>query len=73
MFKEGRFYRHVNTLDIDLYIVKTLNKDDSGTRLRVKYYNRHYHLFQPDLATTDDVLIKPEQYANWVSVIYEQV
>lgn len=73
MFKEGQFYRHENTLDIDLYVVKVLDEDDAGTKIRVKFYNRHYNIFQPDIVTTEDVVVKPEQYINWRQVAHEKI
>lgn len=62
MFDNLKLYRHDNCLDIDLFVIKKCSEDSNGCTLNVKYYNRHYKVFQGDEET---VFIKKENYNDW--------
>lgn len=52
MFKEGSLYRHLSCLDIDMYVMTNVHTT-YGHFLSVKYYNRHYGVFQPTVSSID--------------------
>lgn len=40
-FEPRKRYRHISTLDVDIYIVKVLNVSKRSTKLDVLYINRN--------------------------------
>jgi hypothetical protein len=65
VFKRGRLYRHQNTLDIDVFVVGDSEPDPSGVRLKVRYWNRNFKIFQGEV---DDVVIRKEDFNKWVEL-----
>ena len=61
-FKEGKFYRHPNTLDIDIFVMTVIHDDGFVADLRVKYWNRHMLMSQGDI---EHITINSENYDKW--------
>ena len=61
MFQPGKLYRHISTLDIDLFISGIL---PTGSVI-VRYWNRHYKMFQ---GNQEVVVIKESDYSKWSEV-----
>jgi hypothetical protein len=58
--KSGRLYRHPRCLDIDLFICSRVG----ANRYRVRYWNRHWKMFQAELETV--TIIDPIQWKEVV-------
>ena len=69
MFKTNRVYRHMSTLDIDLYVTK-VEQTESCAKLRVYYVNRH---LEQVVAGPQQVTVKRTDFDKWKDVTNEQV
>lgn len=68
-FKKGHLYQHLNTMDSYIYIVKDPIEMEDKIALVVKWWNKHYCIFQPDLEYTEEVFIRKSQLPYWSEVI----
>lgn len=67
-FNATGFYRHKDTLDIDIYVVRVIDEYELGATLVVKYWNRHLKTFQPDAEDSETVSINKQDYNKWKEV-----
>lgn len=71
MFEQGKLYRHVNSLDLDLRVCTAPEDKGDKVKLRVMYWHRNYkqllnmHNGQPIIET---VHVKKVDYPNWQEV-----
>ena len=64
-FEKGGLYRHDSTLDMDLAVMSVILRSDCCTVMEVKYLNRHYGFYQPDMISTEIVRVKKEDEKHW--------
>jgi hypothetical protein len=65
MFKINKLYRHINTLDIDLYVVSDPIEGKDEISFYTKYWNRHMEIFQGE---PEQVVVKKSSYWMWSEV-----
>lgn len=68
MFKRGKAYRHDSTIDMDLHVCSVVLESDCCSVLYVKYWNRHYKMYQPDMISTELVRVKTSEFSLWKEV-----
>lgn len=67
MMKAGRLYRHISTLDVDVYVAAINDESPDQITAHVRYWNRHLGAFHDEEET---VTISKSDLYKWVEVPY---
>lgn len=66
-FNKGRFYRHRNFLDVDMYVAMVTFESAKReyVELKVRWWHRTLRAFIPDAMRIDRVKVKLNDFQNW--------